>query len=197
NNMKIAIIADIHDNFHNLILFLKQVKQYDVKKIIFLGDFMNNGIAKTLADSEIPVIAIWGNNDGDKVAITKTALSEQSNMTIGFETYDCLEIDNRKIFITHYPILAKPMAKSGDFDAVFYGHNHKKNQDKINDCIIVNPGEISAHKTGKASFAIYDTKTNTSEIIEIKETISTRTKEAIEHFEKMKFSLSKSRTHKY
>ena len=195
--MKIAIISDIHENFHNLVLFLKQVKKYDVKKIIFLGDFMNNGIAKTLASSDIPVIAIWGNNDGDKVAITKTSLSEQSNMTVGFDTYDFLEIDSRKIFITHYPLLAKPMAKSGEFDAVFYGHDHKKNMDKINNCIIVNPGEISAHKTGIASFAIYDTKANNAEIIEIKNTVSTKTKEATEHLEKMKFTFSKSKTHKY
>jgi len=195
--MKIAIIADIHENFHNLVLFLKQIKQYDIKKIIFLGDFMNNGIAKVLASSDVPVIAIWGNNDGDRVAITKTSLSKQSNMAIGFDTYDFLEIDNRKIFITHYPLLAKPMAKSGEFDAVFYGHNHRKNMDKVNDCIILNPGEISAHKTGNASFAIYDTKTNDAEIIEIEGSISTKTEETVEYLEKMKFKFSESKTHKY
>jgi len=195
--MKIAIISDIHENFHNLVLFLKQVKDYDVQKIIFLGDFMNNGIAKTLASSDIPVISIWGNNDGDKVAITKTSLSEKSNLAVGFDTFDFLEIDNRKIFITHYPLLAKPMAKSGDFDAVFYGHDHKKNIDKINNCIIVNPGEISAHKTGNASFALYNTENNEAEIIEIKEIVSTKTKEATEHLENMKFKFSKSNTHKY
>ena len=195
--MKIAIISDIHENFHNLVLFLEQVKKYDVKKIIFLGDFINNGIAKTLASLDIPVIAIWGNNDGDKVAITKTSLAEQSNLTIGFDTYDFLEIDGRKIFITHYPLLAKPMAKSGEFDAVFYGHDHKKNIDKVNNCIIVNPGEVSAHKTGIASFAIYDTKINNAEIIEIENSISTKTKEVAECLEKMKFTFSKSKTHRY
>jgi len=195
--MKIAIISDIHDNFHNLVLFLRQVRKYDAKKIICLGDFVNNGIAKILASSDIPVVAIWGNNDGDKVAITKTSLSKQSNMTIGFGTYDFLKINNRKIFITHYPLLAKPMAKSGDFDAIFYGHNHKKNMDKINNCIIVNPGEISAHKTGIASFAIYDTETNNAEIIEIEGFVSTKTKDVIKHLERMEFILSKSKTHKY
>ena len=195
--MKIAIISDIHENFHNLVLFLKQVKKYNVKKIIFLGDFMNNGIAKTLASSDIPVIAIWGNNDGDKVAITKTSLSEQSNMTIGFDTYDFLEIDSRKIFITHYPLLAKPMAKSGEFDAVFYGHDHEKNIDKVNNCIVVNPGEISTHKTGIASFAIYDTEINNAEIIEIKNSISTKTKEDIAYLRKMRLSFSKPGTYKY
>lgn len=195
--MKIAVISDIHENFHNLILFLNEVKKYNVKHIIFLGDFMNNGIAKVLASSQIPVVSIWGNNDGDKVAITKTALAKGSNLTVGFDTFDFLEFDNRKIFITHYPLLTKPMAKSGEYDAVFYGHDHKKNIDKIGDCIIVNPGEISAHKTGVASFAVYDTKTNSVEIIDIKETVTTRTKEAIDYLENSDFKFGRSKTHKY
>jgi len=195
--MKIAIISDIHENFHNLVLFFDKIKKYDIEKIIFLGDFINNGIAKMLASSDIPVTAIWGNNDGEKVAITKTSLEKGSNLTVGFGTYDSIKIDNRNIFITHYPLLAKPMARSGDFDAVFYGHNHEHNIDKVVNCTIVNPGEISAHKTKEASFAIYNTKDNNAEIIKLENTITTRSKEAEEYLENMKFSFSKSKTHKY
>lgn len=168
--MKIAIISDIHENFHNLVLFLKEISNHEIEQIICLGDFINNGIAKALANSSIPVFAIWGNNDGSKVAITKTSLAEGSNLTVGLETFDFLEIENRKIFLTHYPILAKPMAKSGDFDAVFFGHDHLANQEKINDCLLLNPGEISAHITGSATFAVYDTATNSAEIFTLTET---------------------------
>lgn len=195
--MKIAIISDIHENFHNLVLFLNDVKKYDIKKIIFLGDFMNNWIAKLLAASEIPVYAVWGNNDGDKVAITKTALSQWSNLEVWFDTFDIIEIENRKIFLTHYPMLAKPMAKSWDFDAVFYWHNHLYNIDQTNNCIIVNPWEISAHKTSKATFAIYDLETNQAEIITLQWAITLKTEESDEHREKSWFIFSKSKTHQY
>jgi uncharacterized protein len=195
--MKLAVISDIHENIHNLIMFLDVVEKHNVEKIIFLGDFINNGIAKTLASSEIPVFAIWGNNDGDKVAITKTSLMEKSNLTVGFDTFDFLEFDNRKIFLTHYPVLAKPMAKSGDFDAVFYGHDHIANLDKINGCIIVNPGEISAHKKGEATFAIYDAETNTAELFTIEGSVSLLTKESETYFKKIGFGYSKSKTHEY
>lgn len=162
--MKIAVISDIHENSHNLVLFLKEIPKHDIQSIVFLGDFINNGIAKALANAPVPVRAVWGNNDGGKVAIIKTSLTEGSNLTVGLETFDFLEIDNRKIFLTHYPMLAKPMAKSGDFDAVFFGHDHLANQEKINDCLLLNPGEISAHITGLATFAVYDTTTNSAEI---------------------------------
>jgi predicted phosphodiesterase len=69
--------------------------------------------------------------------------------------------------------------------------------DKINKCIIVNPGEISAHKTGVASFAIYDTKNNEAQVIELKGTVSTKTKESTEYLRNMKFISSKVKTHKY
>lgn len=195
--MKIAIISDIHENFHNLSLFFNELDKYEIKKIIFLWDFINNWIAKMLASSNIPVYAIWWNNDGDKVAITKTSLSKSSNMTIWFDTYDFLEIDNRKIFITHYPLLSKPIAKSWDFDAVFYGHNHIKNIDKINNCLIVNPWEISAYKTNTASFAIYDTEANTAEIIDIEGSVSVMSDLSKEYIKNMKFNFGKSKTHKY
>lgn len=193
--MKIAIISDIHENFHNIILALRKIEQERCEQVIFLGDFMNNGIAKVLAASKIPIFAVWGNNDGDKAVITKTSLNSNSNLTVSDSIYDFLEFDGRKIFASHYPDIAKPMAKSGEYDAVFYGHNHIKNEEKIGDCLVVNPGEISAHKTGEATFAIYDTKTNTSESITLDNSISLLTNEVEEYLKQVDFEFSKSKRH--
>ena len=56
--MKIAIISDVHNNFHNLTKVLKDVKKRGVEQIIFLGDFGSNGIARFLANFPIPVSEI-------------------------------------------------------------------------------------------------------------------------------------------
>jgi hypothetical protein len=194
--MKIAVISDIHDNAHNIVLALEEISKTDVEQIYFLGDFVGAGISKILINSSIPVYAIWGNNDGDRVVITKFSLEEGSNMSVGFDTYDVVEIDNRKIFLTHYPMIANAMAKSGEFDAVFYGHNHLKNKERINDCLVLNPGEVGAYKTGMGSYAIYDTKTNDAEIFEIENSITTNTPEAKKKFEDMKFKWSQQKSHK-
>ena len=55
----------------------------------------------------------------------------------------------------------------------------------INNCLVINPGEIGAYKTGIGTFAIYDTKTNDAEIIEIQNSITTNTKIAQEKFEEI------------
>ncbi len=172
--MKLAVISDIHDNLHNLHIALDVIKKLKCDKIICLGDLINPNIATILASFEIPIHAIWGNNDGDKVAIMRVALSRESHLTMSAESYDIIDIDAKHIFLTHSPLLAKPMAKSEEFDAVFYGHNHELHKEKIGNCLVLNPGEISAHKTDKATFAVYDTKTNTAEIITLKGTISVR-----------------------
>ena len=52
--MKIAIISDIHENFHNLILALESMATHNIEQILCLGDLMNSGIAKILAAQDIP-----------------------------------------------------------------------------------------------------------------------------------------------
>ncbi|MBT8231999.1 MAG: YfcE family phosphodiesterase [Saprospiraceae bacterium] len=182
--MKIAVISDIHENFHNLILALNIINEREVDQIICLGDLMNTGVAKILSIQKMPSHLIWGNNDGEKVEIVTTALRPQSNLTCSLSTYDFLEYDGRKIFATHYDDLAVPMAKSGLYDAVFYGHNHILKVDKIGDVHCVNPGEIAAQKTGTGSFIIYDTKANEIETIILENIVTLKSDLTMDYFNK-------------
>lgn len=170
--MLVAVISDIHENFHNLILTLEDILSKDVKKILCLGDLMNAGIAKVLAAQEIPTFMIWGNNDGEKVDIMNAAHREGSQLTVSLNTYDFLKIDNRNIFISHYDDLAQPMAQSGQYDAIFYGHNHLQKIESINNTLVVNPGELCAQKTGICTYALYDTTKNSAEIITIENSLT-------------------------
>jgi len=174
--MKIAVISDIHENFHNLLKALEIMGKNGVEYILCLGDLINPGIAQVLADSQVPVFCIWGNNDGDKFLIMNLCHKPGSNLTMGEKTYATIEMAGRKIFITHYPDLAKPVARSGEFDIVFYGHDHIKSQETVEDCMVINPGEISAHKTREASFVIYNTSTNQVEFLLIPDSITLRTR---------------------
>ncbi len=170
--MKIGVISDIHENFHNLILAMQKMKEEGVEQIICLGDLMNDGIAKVLSISETPVHMIWGNNDGDKVMLTRTAFQKGSQLTISNNTYDFLEFDGKKIFVTHYEDLAQPMSASGNFDVVFFGHTHISKVEQHGRCTIVNPGEISAQRTGQATLAIYDTRGKSVNIVTLEGTIT-------------------------
>ena len=189
--MTLGILSDIHENFHNLILALEELQRRNVDYILCLGDLINEGVAKVLAISDIPVFMIWGNNDGEVVGVVKTAAREGSNLTVSANTYDFLEVNGRSLFLTHYDDLARPMAASGRYDAVFYGHTHLAEIAREKDCLIVNPGEIAAQKTGKATVAVYDTSTNEAELVELEGSISLKTDHATaflkEHKERLGF----------
>lgn len=176
--MKIGILSDIHENFHNLILAMEELQRRQVDHIFCLGDLINEGVAKVLAISDVPVFMIWGNNDGEVVGVVKTAYREGSALTVSANTYDFVEVDGRSFFLTHYDDLARPMAKSGQYDAVFYGHTHLAEIDTEGACLIVNPGEIAAQKTRKATLAVYDTTTNKAELVELAGSVSLKTPEA-------------------
>jgi len=195
--MKIAIISDIHENLHNLVLALQDIEKRGAEQILCLGDLINPGVARALAEFHVPTFMVWGNNDGEKVLITKTSLAEGSHLTVGDTPHAFFEADGKKIFMTHYPHIAKPMAKSGDFDLVAYGHNHEKNLDRIGNCIVVNPGEISGHKTGVSSYAIYDTASNEVEIIILEKAITLKTPEVDRYLEEIGFKFNQHKHYKY
>jgi len=180
--MKIAVISDIHENFHNLLLALERIEQEEIEAIICLGDLINAGIAKVLGIQKIPVYMIWGNNDGEKVDIVRASFKEGSKLHVSLNVYDFLDIDGRKLFLSHYDDLAEPMAKSQIYDAVFYGHDHLQKMYKIEDTLVVNPGELAAQKTGVASFAIYSTEDNTAKIIELDGSITLKSEIVDKYF---------------
>lgn len=173
--MNIAVFSDIHDNAHNLVLALRDMEARGVKQGLFLGDFINNGIVRMVAFAPFPIFGVFGNNDGDKAAYTRTSLAEGSRLALSENIYDFVEFGERKLFITHYPDIARSMARSGDFDAVFYGHDHDRHEERVGECLLANPGELSAHKTGTATYLVYDTDTNAIEFVELKDIISVRT----------------------
>jgi len=168
--MKIAVISDIHDNANNLFRFFEQVKKYSVEKILFLWDLSSAFIAKILSESDVKVFSILWNNNWD---ICRVKEFENDNFYQSSKVFDFFEVDWRKIFLSHYDEIAIPIAKSWEFDAVFYWHNHDKHKELIWNCLLLNPWEVWAYKTGVWTYAIYDTQTNDAEIIDIENSITT------------------------
>lgn len=165
--MVFGVLSDIHDNIVNLEKSISMMRKKHVNEIIFCGDFCSPFSAKILAETQMPVHCVFGNNDGDRFNIINSCSNFELLKIYGEYIGDVdsqLIIDGVKIGVTHYPYYAKPMAKTGWYDCVFYGHNHKADKQKFSNCLMLNPGEI-AGVFGKPSFAIYDTTVKSSDII--------------------------------
>ena len=165
--MLIGILSDIHDNLEALRQALDEFRKRKVETVVFCGDLCAPFSAKMLAACGLPVHAVFGNNDGDRYLITKNTAEFPDFKLYGefIGDEDCLLVlDGCRIGVTHYPFYAKTMAKTGWYDCVFYGHNHKADKQKFGNCLMLNPGDV-AGISGKRSVAVYDTQLKSSEII--------------------------------
>jgi len=177
--MKIAVLSDTHDHIWNLEKFLKQIKRppaqgvsglkRKVEAIVHCGDVIAPFSVELLASAGLPTYVCLGNNDEDHIAMFIKGGSKFEWVPIG-KQYGEIEIDGKKLAYTHYPRLAELLAKSGEYNAIFYGHTHAVVNKKLGKTLLLNPGSVCGiinGKPAKASYAIYDTKTNSAKIIEI------------------------------
>lgn len=165
--MKIAVLSDIHDHIENLKQALGKISSQSCESIIFCGDFCAPFTARRLAESNLPIYSTFGNNDGDQGEIILSTSGKIQFFSVGKENGE-ITLAGRKIAFCHYPKYAKLLAESGQFDAVFYGHNHLKSLEKIKKTILCNPGAVCGivnGEPGTATFVTYDTDTDNIEFI--------------------------------
>jgi len=154
--MRIGIIADIHDNIWHLATVLEQLTDCDT--LLCLGDYCAPFTMTAIGEGfDGEVHAVWGNNDGDKLLLTRMA-DRAGNITLHGDFAD-LVLDDRSVAMTHYPRIARPLALSGQFDLVCHGHDHTQRLESHGQTLLVNPGEVMG-RFGTARYAVYDTTTH-------------------------------------
>jgi predicted phosphodiesterase len=79
-----------------------------------------------------------------------------------------LEADGRKIGLNHYPDIARRLAESQAYDAVFSGHDHRRYIHQTGRTLWANPGEIMG-RYKVVSFGIYETESNSFRHVIVKE----------------------------
>jgi len=163
--MLIGVFSDVHDNLAALDRVLDLFERREISTLLFCGDFCSPIPARRIAAYPGQVHVVFGNGDGDRFAILRHAASEAPNLQLHGEHAE-LTLDSRRVAMTHYPLYAQALARTGDYDAVFSGHTHEAGIETHGTCLWVNPGEVLGWK-GAPSCAIYDTEANGAEIIRL------------------------------
>jgi putative phosphoesterase len=154
--MLIGVISDTHDNIWKLEAAMPHLRQ--AQAILHCGDLCSPFMIKRLGAGleNLPVHIVWGNNEGDRLAIAHVA---DSYPNINLEgRLARLELGGLRLAVNHYPEIASELAASGNFDLVCYGHDHSAHVSRIADCTLLNPGEVMGLK-GRSSLALFDTDT--------------------------------------
>jgi putative phosphoesterase len=154
--MKIAVISDTHDNLAAVITMVEQVKQRGLETVICCGDVVAPPILKEMIegwkDAGIKMYFVFGNNDGEKMGLVNVAGGSNGVATC-MGDYGELELAGKKIWWTHDSAVAELVARSGQFDFCFGGHDHRQRKVVVEsdngETVFVNPGNLTVKRPGE------------------------------------------------
>ncbi len=232
--MKVGIITDVHGNIIALNAVLNEFEKIEVDKIICCGDIIGIGpnpeeTVQELMKNEDKLIAVIGNHEqyllkglpknvhDDKRTMsleeidnhewTHSKLSENSKKFISqFKISNIIEIEDKKIYIVHYPSDEKGIYKkhiknptikqneemfSGiDADIFIYGHTHTTSINNKNNKWYINLGSLGCPvKSNIANAGILEINKNEIRYKQLK--IEYDVNEVIQEIERLKFPFYK------
>jgi len=171
--MKLAILSDIHDHIWNLRAAVARAQEAEA--VICCGDLCSPFIINLLGEgfSERPIHIVFGNNDADLFRITRNASRFPQILLHGHIFQG--ELGGRRVAAVHYDDTAVPIARSGVYDLVCFGHNHRFEIEKVGQTLAVNPGAVMGYDPLKgqdipATFVFYDTDSGLAERCELPKT---------------------------
>ena len=152
--MKVGIISDTHDHHKNVLKAVEIFKEQGVKYIFHAGDFVSPFTAEAFGEvKDAKFIGVFGNCDGERKLIKSTI--QEFDGEIHDKLYVGI-IEGKKILMTHKPDKIDEVINSGKYDLVIYGHTHKPDIRKVEDTLVINPGETTDWITGESHLVILE-----------------------------------------
>ena len=158
--MKICILSDSHDRGPMMAAAVSVAIDEGAEAVIHCGDIIGGNTLRASLKLGIPIHAVHGNNLGDPVAIARIA--HQSDEQLHYYGQDAvISLGSRRIFVTHYPHLARDMACTGDYDLVCCGHSHEPEIRRQQNILgghtwLINPGTVAGLGAPKATWVLAD-----------------------------------------
>ena len=158
--MKVAVIADIHDNLTNMERCLDFCRENNIEKMICCGDVTNSETLQYLSDNfsgEITLI------QGNIELYGEQEVVEHGNINY-LGRVGCTEIKDKVVGVCHEPFFIEKLLKERkDCNIIFYGHTHKPWEETKQNVRIVNPGTLGG-MFSRPTYAIWKPETDELEM---------------------------------
>ena len=159
--MKIGIISDTHDNVPMIKKAVEYFNGEAVDLVVHAGDYVAPFSFRPLLDLNCELLGVWGNNDGDKLALSQISQGK----IIG--VFVVKEYEKKTILVGHYFETLDALVASQKYSLIVYGHTHKPDIRKIGDTLIVNPGECGGWLYGRHSIAVADLESLEAQVVSL------------------------------
>jgi putative phosphoesterase len=156
--MLLGIMADSHDNLPKVAAACRAFRERGVGAIVHAGDFVAPFVLKLLAREDVPLIGVFGNNDGERVGLRAVCAE------IHEPPHRC-RLEGRTVVIAHAPAQLTESVRDGA-DLLLHGHTHQASI-VAGPPLMVNPGETGGWLTGRSTAAVVDLDSLSAELIEL------------------------------
>ncbi len=156
----IGVISDTHDNLRAVSKAVEYFNESKVGLVLHAGDYVSPFVSRVFKKSKSPIKGVFGNNDGDRVALLKS-FKGVADIT---PQWRMIEIKGYSICLTHKPLPERP----GGCELYVFGHTHEPVLEKSEDgSITINPGDCSGWLSGRNTVGIVDPEKKKAQIIEL------------------------------
>ena len=156
--MLIGVLSDTHDNLPKVQRALAIFKERGVEAILHAGDIVAPFTMRLLMRRGLPLIAVFGNNDGEHKGLKKVCDTIYDGPRV-------MQLGGMTIVLAHEPESLLPELTNGA-DLVIHGHNHVMGVEP-GPPMILNPGEGGGWLSGKSTAALVDLAQMKVEIIDL------------------------------
>ena len=147
--MKVGIMSDSHDRVDRIESALAAFRERHVEAVIHAGDFVAPFAAKPLAASGLPVYAVYGNCDGERVGLANVLDVQDSPLFF--------ELGGKTFCVVHDVFTIEDVDALG-VDVLIHGHSHNQEITQGR-TLIINPGEAGGWLKGVSRAVVLDTDT--------------------------------------
>jgi len=161
--MKIGIFSDTHDHVDHVRQAVGIFNDAACDLVVFAGDFVSPIVVPPLRKLNCPMLACFGDNEGNKPGILAgmSIVGTVAEPPFGFETED-----GCKILVTHILDVLKGYIEGSD--VIIFAHTHRTSTRK-NDSgqLFINPGEASGWTYRKPAVMFLETETLDTEVVNL------------------------------
>ena len=164
--MRVGVFSDTHDHLVAIDRALRAFADERVAAVVHAGDlcapFALKFIVQRLATLKLPLYAVFGNNDGERVGLAG-AFKDRGTLLPGPREFT---FGGRRFLLMHEDGCVSAAAQSEAVDIIVYGHTHDVDV-RQGPPLVINPGEAGGWLRGRSTIGIVDLASLDVEIIDL------------------------------
>ena len=163
--MRIGLISDTHDRVPAVRALVEQMMQGGASLIMHAGDYCSPFSLQPFQDLSIPVLGVFGRNDGDRDALLAASRTGFGAMEL-YESPHSFDLGGKSVLLIHD--IADVHQRSIDgHQVIVHGFSHIPEMKTRGDSLLVNPGEGCGWLYGSPTGAIIDLDTKAVEFLKL------------------------------